>query len=259
MIQTIIPQPPNIFFELGRPTYFNKEIGLYSGSWIKQFPYMTEVPYCDPNIIISHINKKLENIKGINFTFNKSHSYWSLEYKKKPVEQCLWFDIDNYDEKRELIKRKNGILTARKALNMKSLKLDVTTQMLKNLDIQEFANDEQLTLFNIIDEDIIDELQYTRPIPLLYDSKWAKIEIWLLYNEYSNSFFVEYIHLKGDKPSFYLINEKIDKTLNEPKFLNWIKRYTYLMFTEGITYDHTNKCLRYLCDEIIIREILQYL
>jgi len=244
-------QGPKIYFELGRPTRFNKKVGLFSASWRKPLSHITELPFYDPIKVASHITEYLKQIKGLQFTFNEKDYNWTLEYKKKPIESFLRFDI--YDERRELDKRKNGILCARKAIHTPSLHLVPDTETLQNLDIQEFAIDEQIK-FNY-------DYDKYRPISMTYDARWAKIDIWLLYYEPSNTLIIEYNHNKGDKSSFYLIECAIDASLCEPRFLNWIKRYNYLMFTESIpiTYSHSNWCLKYLCDEMVMREICQLL
>ena len=242
---------PKIYFELGRPIQFNRKVGLFSAPWRRPLSYTIEIPFYDPIKVASRITEHLKQIKGVQFTFNEKEYKWSLEYKKKPIESFLRFDI--YDERRELQKRKNGILCARKAIDSPSLHLVPDTETLQNLDIQEYAIDEQIKFNNDYDN--------YRPISINYDARWAKIDIWLLYYEPSNILVIDCVHNSGDKSSFYLIKHEVFKTVHDPRFLNWIKRYNYLMFTEGIpmTYSHSNKCLKYLCDEMVMREICQFL
>ena len=96
-------------------------------------------------------------------------------------------------------------------------------------------------------------------IPCFASGKWTNLQIYLTYDDEKNTILVEFNRYNGDHISFHFVANIIDAALKAPTLLNWIQRSDYLAFVEGIEYDRKTPALKYLCDDMVKREISSYL
>jgi hypothetical protein len=217
------------FVITGLKPYFNARAKLPN----KRFPVTckhVELPLCDPEIIKKVINNTLAEIEGVRGEYDEKKFMWILEYGTKPIE--LTIDKSDYKLKRIIEHKKYAALMAASIA---------------------------LEKFPLNDEFFEDDGELPSPIPICSNGKWSNLQIYLTYDDEKNVILVEFNRYNGDHTSFYVVANIVERVLKEPTLINWIKRVNYLMFCEGIEYEPKNHILKYLCDDIVKREICSYL
>ena len=217
-------------FEItGLKPYFNNRAKLPNKRFHITFKNV-QLSLCDPEIIKKVINNTLFQIEGLRGEYDEKNFMWSLEYGTKPIE--LTIEHSDYKLKR-IIKQKKyaAIMAAFRALE----------------------------IFQHNDEIFEDDDEFPSPIPIWANGKWCSLQIYLTYDDEKNVILVEFNRYNGDHASFYVVSNIVECALKEPTLLNWIKRVNYLMFCEGNEYDLKNHIQKYLCDEMVMREICSYL
>jgi hypothetical protein len=214
------------FVVTGLKPYFNARVKLPN----KRFPVTckhVELSLCDPEIIKNVINNTIAQIEGVRSEYNEKKFMWTLEYGTKPIE----LTINKSDfQLRRIIEHKKyaALMAASKA-------------------IEYFPHNDEYD----------DELQ--DPIPFFANCKWCNIQIYLTYDEETNVILIEFNRFNGDHASFYFVSNIVESALKAPTLLTWIQRSDYLAFVEGIEYDRKTPTLKYLCDDMVKREISSYL
>ena len=214
------------FVITGIKPYFNARAKLPN----KRFPVTckhVELPLCDPEIIKNAINNILTQIEGVRSEYNEKKFMWTLEYGTKPIE--LTIAKADFKLRRIIEHKKYAALMA--ALNA----------------IEKFPHNDEY------DDELPD------PIPFFANGKWCNIQIYLTYDEETNVILVEFNRFNGDHASFYFVSNIVESALKAPTLLTWIQRSDYLAFVEGIEYDRKTPALKYLCDDMVKREISSYL
>ena len=216
------------FVITGLKPYFNAKAKLPN----KRFPVTgkhIELPLCDPEIIKKAINNTLAEIEGVRGEYNEKKCMWTLEYGTKPLE--LTIDKADYKLRRIIEDKKYAAIMA------------------ASVALEKFPHNAH----------VFDDDELPPPIPFFANGKWCSLQIYLTYDEEKNVILVEFNRYNGDHASYYFVANIIDSVLKVPRFVNWIKRVNYLMFVEGIEYFPTNPVLKYLCDEMVQREICSQL
>jgi len=225
--QTFQPLKPG-FVITGLKPYFNDRTKLPN----KRYPVTwkhVELPLCNPEIIKNVINNTIVQIEGVRSEYNEKKFMWTLEYGTKPLE----LTINKSDFKlRKIIEHKK-----------------YAAIMAATVAIEKFPHN---------DEFFEDGEELPDPIPCFVNGKWTNLQIYLTYDD-ENTILVEFNRYNGDHISFHFVANIIEYVLKAPTLLNWIKRSDYLAFTEGIEYKPTNPILKYLCDDMVKREICCYL
>jgi len=220
------------FVITGLKPYYNAKAKLPN----KRFPITCKnvaLPLCDPEIIKKAINNTLAEIEGVRSEYNEKKFMWTLEYGTKPLE----YTIDKADYKlRRIIEHKK-----------------YAAIMAASFALEKFPHNADHFDHNF-DDDYLPP-----PIPFFANGKWCSLQIYLTYDEEKNIILVEFNRYNGDHASYYFVANTIDSVLKAPTFVNWIKRSNYLMFVEGIEYFPINPVLKYLCDEMVQREICSHL
>ena len=215
----------------GIKPYYNEKAKLPNKKYYAMFKHI-EVPFCDVEIIKKVINNALARIEGVRGNYNELKFIWELEYGTKPIERTI--DPSDYNLIRIIKQKKYAAL---------------------------FASEKALDRFphNADYNDYHDGDEFPEPVSIFANPKWSVINILLSYDEEKNVILVEFNRLIGDHASFHIVSNVILSELKKPELLNWIKRVEYLKFTEGIKYDNKYPTLRYLCDDMISRELCTYL
>jgi hypothetical protein len=216
----------------GLKPYYNTKAKLPN----KRFPFPCKniaLPLCDQEIIKKDINNTLAQLEGVRGEYNEKKYMWNLEYGTKPIE--LTIDKADYKLRRIIDNKKYAALLA----SSKALE-----KFPHNAD---YYNDD------------FDDDDLPSPIPLFANGKWCNIQIYLTYDEEKNIILIEFNRYDGDPSSYYFVVNAIESTLKAPTFNNLISRSNFLTFAEGIEYNPTNPILKYLCDDIVKREICGYL
>ena len=226
--QSMQPLKPG-FVITGLKPYYDPKTKLPN----KRFPVTckyVEIPLCNPEIIKNVINNTIAQIEGVRGEYNHKKFMWTLEYGTKPLEMT----IDKTDFKlRRIIEHKK-----------------YAAIMAATLAIEKFPHN---------DEFFEDGNELPQPIQCFVNCKWTNLQIYLTYDDEKNTILVEFNRYNGDHVSFYFVANIIEAALKTPTLLNWIKRADYLAFAQGIEYQHKNHILKYLCDDMVKREICSFL
>lgn len=219
----------NIIYEKPLPHY-HPIAKLITKSWYTS-PNNLELPFFDVEILKNYINNTLAEIESLRFEYNEKRFCWEIEFGTKPIE----LTVDQKD-----IKLINIIKKKKYAAEKASEKAE--------------TNGLYEEIFDEYDDD-----ELPVPVPIDSNGKWCRMFIYLSYDEEKNVILVEFHRENGDRASFYPIIHTIKHMLNDTKFKNWIKRLEYIMFCEGIEYDEKNHIIKYVCNDLIKRELCTYL
>jgi hypothetical protein len=211
--------PPG-FKIIGIKPYYNERAKLPNKKFYT-FPKHVEFPFCDVEIIKKIINNNLTQIEGLRGEYNEKKYIWDLEFGTKPIERTI--DKADYKLVKIINRKKEAAMDA-------AIKAQDKFPHNNNYDNDELP-------------------------PPPFNLKWMHMNILLSYDEEKNTILVEFNRLIGESTSYYFVANIIEHALKEIAFVNWIKRAAYLMFTEGIEYNPKNPILKYLCDDMVKREI----
>ena len=224
-----------------KPSVYKEEIGLFTtGLQLGRIDY--SMPVCCPSVIVEEIHNNLDGIEGIRYECDVYKKCWTIAFgTKSRINAETEFDI----REKMLHAYWCGEAAAKQSRN--------------TFLYSENNTDENFDYYVV-------KYGYNELSQKPNRLRWCEFTIQLLYDEKRNCIIVEPKNRRGysDLFSFYYLFDQITGSLFKPSFLKtvcWSKRKDYIMLVEGLHGKdiRNSHILKYLCEELAIREICENL
>jgi hypothetical protein len=189
--------------------------------------------FSDYELLQQIINNSLNEIEGLNISYDSCYCLWTIEYGTKPLEETVSPDL--------IARVKLGRVVAILAATIAYEKFP------HNLD--NYEDD---------DDDYTDDDEFKN---LYTINKWCKMEICVIYDLVDDTFIIQPNRIKGDHSAFYFVSIKVKNAVNNNENILWLIRKNYVELLEDIQYGHNSgdHIMKYLLNDLICKEVCSFM